>query len=112
MEIGVDASGKFLTGQRYEPTVVAAAVGAESTFTEIGEWTREALQRWNLADKHVELHAKKLRGPEIRQVCEMLAERGDVRLAVLPSELVNAADGWPVAEAGVGSAAVVVAQKR
>ena len=33
------------------------------------------------------------------------------RLGVLPREVVNAADGWPVAEAAVGSPAVVVADE-
>ena len=33
-------------------------------------------------------------------------------LAVLPTDVVNAADGWPVAEAAVGPPAVVVANER
>jgi hypothetical protein len=33
------------------------------------------------------------------------------RLAVLPTVLVNAADGWSVAEWGVGPSSVVVAQE-
>jgi hypothetical protein len=41
-----------------------------------------------------------------------MISRSEVRagaLAVLPTEVVNAAHGWPVAEAAVGPPAVVVA---
>lgn len=86
MEIGVDTSGKFLTGEPYEPTVVAAAVGTAATFAEIGDWTRDALARWGLADRFDELHAKKLRTHEKVELCEMLAERGDVRLAAVVTD--------------------------
>lgn len=86
--IGVDTSGKFLTGKAYEPTAVAAATATEETFSEIGEWAGAALQRWGIADKHSELHAKKLRAEEKREICEMLAARDDVRLtAVLTDTL-------------------------
>jgi hypothetical protein len=86
VEIGVDTSGKFLTGEPYEPTVVAAAVGTAATFVEIGDWTRDALARWGLADRFDELHAKKLRAHEKLEICEMLAERGDVRLAAVVTD--------------------------
>lgn len=86
MEIGVDASGKFLTGKPYEPTVVGAAVGTVGTFAEIGDWTADALARWGVADRFDELHAKKLRAHEKLEVCQMLAERGDVRLAAVMTD--------------------------
>ncbi|MEA2169113.1 MAG: hypothetical protein QOF76_2413 [Solirubrobacteraceae bacterium] len=86
MEIGVDTSGKFLTGEPYEPTVVAATVGSAETFAEIGGWTNAALERWGVADRIDELHAKKLRSHEKLEVCRMLADRGDVRLAAVATD--------------------------
>jgi hypothetical protein len=86
VEIGVDTSGKFLTGEPYEPTVVAAAVGTATTFAEIGAWTTDALTRWGLADKFDELHAKKLHSHEKLEICKMLADRGDVRLAAVATD--------------------------
>jgi hypothetical protein len=86
MRIGVDASGKFSTGPGFEPTVVAAAVAADGTFAEIERWAGEELDRWGIADRHDELHAKKLRGDEKREICQMPSERGDVRLAAVVTD--------------------------
>jgi hypothetical protein len=86
MRIGVDASGKFGTGSGFEPTVVAAAVGTDRTFAEIREWGDRALGRWGIADRFDELHAKKLRPNERLEICEMLAERGDVRLSAVVTD--------------------------
>jgi hypothetical protein len=81
VRIGVDASGKFATGSGFEPTVVAAAIASDGTFRQIREWADDALRRWGIADRFDELHAKKLRPNERLEICEMLAERGDVRLS-------------------------------
>ena len=86
VDVGIDTSGKFLTGEPYEPTVVAAAVASRATFDEIGHWIRAALERWGIADRLHELHAKKLRADEKLEVCKMLAERGDVRLAAVVTD--------------------------
>lgn len=93
MQIGVDVSGTFEMGEGFEPTVTAAAIGAASTFAEIGRWTADALERWGLAHKLRELHAKELFANKVREVCHMLAARDDLRLAavVTDSQLLRSA---------------------
>jgi hypothetical protein len=94
VRIGIDTSGKFSTGPGFKSTVVAAAAGTDDAFDEIAAWTVAALRRWGIADRLDELHAKKLRAHEKLQVCEMLADRGDVRLAALATDpgLLRSAD--------------------
>jgi hypothetical protein len=84
--IGVDASGKFLTGPGYEPTVVAAAVGPQHAFDEIAAWTADALSRWSLAGKLAELHANELNVSEMLETCQMLSGREDIRLAAVATD--------------------------
>jgi hypothetical protein len=86
VQIGIDTSGKFSTGSGFESTVVAAAVGTDATSAEIGAWAADALQRWGLADRLSELHARELRMHRKLEICEMLAERGDVRLAAVVTD--------------------------
>ena len=86
MVIGVDTSGKFLTGPDYQPTVAAAAVGPPRAFEEIGSWTSDALVRWGLSGRPGELHAAELNVAERREVSQMLAERGDIRLAAVATD--------------------------
>ncbi len=87
MRIGIDTSGKFTTDlAKFEPTVVGAAVGPDTAFDEIASWTRSALRRWGYPDTVRELHAKQLRLSQTREVCEMVAGLGDVRLAAVVSD--------------------------
>jgi hypothetical protein len=86
MQIGVDVSGAFSASPGFEPTVTAAAIGSETTFAEIDSWTTETLRRWGLARKLRELHAKELRTAKVGEVCEMLSERDDVRLAAVVTD--------------------------
>jgi hypothetical protein len=93
MKIGVDASGVFVMGEGFKPTVTAAAIGAASTFEEIERWTAGALERWGLGHKLSELHAKELFADKVREVCQMLSAREDLRLAavVTDSQLLRSA---------------------
>jgi hypothetical protein len=86
MLIGVDTSGKFLTAPDYQPTVAAAAVGPAGAFEEIGAWTSDALVRWGVSDRLGELHAAELNVAEKIEVCRMLAERSDIRLAAVATD--------------------------
>jgi hypothetical protein len=86
MQIGVDASGDFAMGDGFEPTVTAAAVGSTAAFAEISDWTAEALERWGLDHKLSELHAKELFADKVREVCEMLSQRNDLRLAAVVTD--------------------------
>jgi hypothetical protein len=83
MQIGVDVSGSFDMGEGFEPTVSAAAIAASGTFEEIDRWTADALKRWGLDHKLGELHAKELFAEKVREACEMLSSRDDVRLAAV-----------------------------
>jgi Protein of unknown function (DUF3800) len=83
MQIGVDVSGSFAAGAGFEPTVSAAAIGASGTFGEIANWTVDALKRWGLDHKLSELHAKELFADKVREVCQMLGARDDLRLAAV-----------------------------
>jgi hypothetical protein len=86
MQIGVDASGKFLIGPEYEATVVAAAIGPDSAFAQIGTWTAEALDRWGKSEEPKELHANELGPSERLEVCRMLASRDDICLCAVVSD--------------------------
>jgi len=87
VRIGIDTSGKFSTEQGgFQSTVVAAAVGTDQAFDEIAAWTDTALARWGIADRFSELHAKKLRAREKVEICHMLADRGDLRLAAVVTD--------------------------
>jgi hypothetical protein len=86
VRIGIDTSGKFSTGPEFESTVVAAAVGTDDAFAEVGAWTVAALDRWGLAHKLDELHAKKLWAAEKLEICQMLADRGDGQLAAVATD--------------------------
>jgi hypothetical protein len=87
VRIGVDTSGKFTTNQGgFKSTAMVAAVGTDGAFQEIAAWTHSALSRWGIADRFSELRAKKLRAHEKLEVCQMLAERGDVRLAAVVTD--------------------------
>ncbi|MDX6587685.1 MAG: hypothetical protein QOI31_2158 [Solirubrobacterales bacterium] len=86
MRIGVDTSGKFETFPAFHATVVAAAAAPEHAMAEIEAWTDDALVRWDLADDLGELHAKELRAEHRLEVCQMLADRGDVRLAAIVTD--------------------------
>lgn len=84
MRIGIDTSGKFSTDRgTFQSTVVAAAAGTDQAFDEIAAWTDTALDRWGVADRFSELHAKKLRSHEKVEICQMLKSRGDLRLAAV-----------------------------
>jgi len=90
-------------------------LAARLDHNELREWVERELNGYPSAD----VLPPYRRGGEVPVLADFAGPYGSERrnerlppLAVLPSELVNAADGWPVAEAGVGSAAVVVAQKR
>jgi hypothetical protein len=86
MQIGVDASGDFAMGDGFEPTVTAAAIASTATFAEIADWTADALERWSLDRKLSELHAKELFADKVREVCEMLSQRNDLRLAAVVTD--------------------------
>jgi hypothetical protein len=86
VQIGIDASGKFETGEGYRPTVLAAAIGPDRAFTRIGEWTEEALRRWGRDGELAELHANELRDAERLEVCRMLAATEDIRLAAVATD--------------------------
>ena len=87
VRIGIDTSGKFKTKKGvFESTVVAAAVGTDQAFDEIAAWTSATLSRWGISDRFAELHAKKLRPHEKLEICQMLAARGDLRLAAVVTD--------------------------
>jgi hypothetical protein len=91
--IGVDASGKFLTGPEYQPAVAAAAVGPTTAFEDIEAWTKDSLGRWELSGQLTELHANELKTSEMRETCQMLNARRDIRLAAIATDslLLNSA---------------------
>jgi len=87
MRIGIDTSGKFSTASdEFTPTVLAAAVGTDAAFEEVATWTAEALARWGLADRLDELHAKELRSHRRLEICRMLSDRADIRLAAVATD--------------------------